>query len=117
MKQLVLILLLSLSYFSFSQDKNYFDGRDSCSFEVNNMVTPNGDDIDSEKFWVKTSCQLHEYKLQVFNRWGVIIFKTTSINEKWDCGDEKSGTFYYILSGKYLNNEEFTVNGYFQLLL
>lgn len=116
MKLLLLFLLLTLSGFSFGQDKSYFDGSDSCQFKVNNQVFPNSEQNEGGKFWVKTNCQIKTYKLQIFNRWGENVFTSENIDENWNCADQKEGAFYYILSGKYINNEEFSFNGFFHIL-
>lgn len=70
-------------------------GEDSVSFEVSlidcycNMVYPNGftpnDDNLNDYFRPTPDCpKLFEFKLQVYNRWGELIFETTDINKSWD---------------------------------
>lgn len=44
---------------------------------------PNGNAVN-EVFRPKTSQVLSEYRLQVFNRWGQVIFETADLQEGWD---------------------------------
>jgi gliding motility-associated-like protein len=61
-----------------------------------NIFTPNGDGInDLLRFDL-----LELYtgnKLQVFNRWGKIMFESNDYQNDWDGGDLKDGTYFYIL--------------------
>ena len=70
-------------------------GEDSISFDVSlidcycnlfypNAFTPNDDNLN-DYFRPTPDCpKLLEFKLQVYNRWGELIFETTDINEPWD---------------------------------
>lgn len=70
-------------------------GEDSLSFDVSlidcycnlfypNSFTPNDDNLN-DFFRPTPDCpKLFEFKLQVYNRWGELIFETTDINESWD---------------------------------
>lgn len=70
-------------------------------FLLPNVFTPNGDGINDE-FFVTTS-GLSEYKMEIFDRWGVKIFESAEPNVHWDghttsgaqCSD---GTYYFILT-------------------
>lgn len=70
-------------------------------FLLPNVFTPNGDGINDE-FFVTTS-GLSEYKMEIYDRWGVKVFESTAPNVHWDgrtssgaqCSD---GTYYFILT-------------------
>jgi gliding motility-associated-like protein len=70
-------------------------------FLLPNVFTPNGDGINDE-FFVTTS-GLNEYKLEIYDRWGVKLFESAEPNVHWDghttsgamCTD---GTYYFILT-------------------
>lgn len=55
----------------------------SCNMWVPNSFTPNGSQFN-EYFFPVTDCTLLDYKLEIYNRWGEIIFETTDINDYWD---------------------------------
>jgi len=67
---------------------------------VPNVFSPNGDLIN-DGFGIQTS-GLTEYKLSIYDRWGLLMFESTDVNQFWDgknldnklCPD---GTYYYIL--------------------
>lgn len=70
-------------------------------FLLPNVFSPNGDGINDE-FFVTTS-GLTEYKMEIWDRWGVKIFESAEPNVHWDghtssgaqCSD---GTYYFILT-------------------
>jgi gliding motility-associated-like protein len=69
-------------------------------FLLPNVFTPNGDGVNDE-FFITTS-GLNEYKLEIYDRWGVKIFESAEPNVHWDghttsgamCAD---GTYYFVL--------------------
>jgi gliding motility-associated-like protein len=57
---------------------------DSCNFyEVPNVFTPNGDDIN-EKLIAKTSGLVEKVDFSLFNRNGMLLFKTEEPRIEWD---------------------------------
>lgn len=65
-----------------------------------NVFTPNGDGIN-ETFGLNGSLHLvTDYTLQVYNRWGAVIFESNDPSKEWDgkvSGDPSySGVYYYI---------------------
>jgi len=71
--------------------------------EIPNVFTPNGDGFN-DVFQVLTS-GIVDYDLQIYNRWGVLIFQSFSTAIHWDgrtlAGEETAqGTYYYILTAK-----------------
>ncbi len=57
-----------------------------------------------------------EYKLQIFNRWGVLIFESSELNKGWDgyTQDKKlavQGVYVWKVTGKYADGEYFTKVG------
>lgn len=49
---------------------------------IPNTFTPNGDGTN-DGFFAK-GVGINEFKLQIFDRWGHLIFQANDINEKWD---------------------------------
>jgi gliding motility-associated-like protein len=57
---------------------------DSCNFyEIPNVFTPNGDNIN-DKLIAKTSGLVERIDFRLFNRNGVVIFKTEDPRINWD---------------------------------
>lgn len=69
-----------------SSDKVEIDIREHCideDFFVPNMITPNGDGVNDE-FYIESSLVIEILKLEIYDRWGELIFFTNSIREPWD---------------------------------
>lgn len=67
-----------------------------------NVITPNGDGYND--CFVIENCDKYEGNiLQIFNRWGNIVFETENYNNKWDGEDLADGTYYFIFM--YTNKE------------
>lgn len=73
-------------------------GAEACEVVVKstNVFTPNGDGVNDF-----LSFDLIEVypgsKLQVFNRWGKLIFEDANYHNDWNGDDAKEGTYFYIL--------------------
>lgn len=85
---------------------------------VPNVFTPDGDNIN-DVFHIKNS-GMDEYSLQIFNRWGVLLFETSAPQVKWDgrtqSGEEApSGVYYFVLRAKSTANN-YEKNGTVTLL-
>lgn len=53
-------------------------------FEMPNVFSPNGDNVN-DRFGLFTLAQLDSYNCKVFNRWGQVVFETTSSTQPfWD---------------------------------
>jgi gliding motility-associated-like protein len=67
---------------------------------IPNIITPNGDAINDEL--LITASTINTFSLQIFNRWGQLMFESDDINTRWKgttlagnpCPD---GTYYYVL--------------------
>jgi gliding motility-associated-like protein len=75
----------------------------SCSLIwVPNAFTPNHDG-NNDVFLAKASTSLIQYRLQVFNRWGILLFESENISIGWDGknlkGDDcPSDVYVYLLT-------------------
>jgi len=56
---------------------------EACPFYVPNAFTPNGDG-KNDQFNPESDCAFTTYDFQIFNRWGNLLYRTTSPSEKWD---------------------------------
>lgn len=55
----------------------------NCDFYVPNTFTPNGDAIN-EGFRVYQDCPMEYFEMQIFNRWGAVVYETNDVNFVWD---------------------------------
>lgn len=77
-----------------------------CNIFVPNAFTPNGDNIN-DRFEVKhgENCQVLEYNMKIFDRWGRLIYESNSIENgyAWDgTADGKEamqGVYMWTVSG------------------
>jgi gliding motility-associated-like protein len=77
--------------------------------DVPNAFSPNADGVN-DTFAPVTNCQLTDYRLQIFNRWGNIIFFTDDQDASWN-GEVKNqpapvGRYSYRLTFRVLVNNE-----------
>ncbi|WP_073280663.1 DUF7948 domain-containing protein [Hymenobacter psychrotolerans] len=61
---------------------------------VPNIITPNGDSLN-DSFKPRFSCK--PTLLQVFNRWGTLVFETKDYHNNWSGQGLPNGTYYYLL--------------------
>jgi gliding motility-associated-like protein len=52
--------------------------------EIPNAFTPNGDGTNDTFKPFILDCPLRDYQLQIFNRWGELVFESTEFLEAWD---------------------------------
>jgi gliding motility-associated-like protein len=80
---------------------------------------PTGPEAD-QFFYPPVREKVHDYKLQIFNRWGVLIFEAHDINKPWN-GYYKNelcpqGVYVWYVEGKYANGKLFKKAGDITLL-
>jgi gliding motility-associated-like protein len=103
------------------KDSAVFDYIDVIEGIINipNVFTPNNDGYN-DYFEIQTS-GIENYSLQIFNRWGMIIFESNSNGISWDgynqagvqCPD---GTYYYVLRATAYSGKDFNRAGFVMLL-
>lgn len=69
---------------------------------IPNVFTPNNDGMN-DNFYIPGVCPGDQYTLQIFDRWGVLLFSTTLRNNGWDgrtnAGiDAADGVYYYVVT-------------------
>jgi gliding motility-associated-like protein len=71
---------------------------------IPNVFSPNGD--ASNDVYLITGVDADEFELEIYNRWGMKVFTTTSVTRGWngklDNGSEPmpEGTYYYVVTYK-----------------
>lgn len=77
--------------------------RGICSIYVPNAFTPNSDGLNSS-FKILGTEKVTEFHLQVFNRYGQVVFESRDKNEGWtgqlSNGPAQQGTYIYVLTYK-----------------
>jgi len=93
--------------------------EDCDDIEIPNVFTPNGDGVN-DYFSIKilgATC----FKVEIYNRWGILIAELESQEDSWDGTMEKTGqevsdgVYYYILSYCRYDGENVNKTGYITL--
>jgi gliding motility-associated-like protein len=87
----------------------------NCTFFVPTAFTPNNDGLN-DKFRPITKCFAKDYRLQIYDRYGKLVFSTSQIDKAWDGTIENTpvgtGTFIWMLQYRDPNNNQlFKKNG------
>ncbi|MCP4124844.1 MAG: T9SS type B sorting domain-containing protein, partial [Bacteroidetes bacterium] len=84
-------------------------------FEIFSGLSPNGDGIN-DTFVINNIESFPGNKLQIFNRWGTLIFQKEDYDNswagKWESDDVPDGTYFYLLKDGKGN----TFSGYLHIL-
>lgn len=86
---------------------------------VQNVFTPNGDGYND--FFVVKGSGLDLFTMNIYDRWGLLVFQSTSKNISWDGKDQAGndvaeGTYYYILTAQAISGRDFSQRGSLTLL-
>lgn len=65
--------------------------------ELPNVITPNGDP-KNEALYFKYLEFLGPNKLEVYNRWGLVVYEKDNYQNDWIPKDLADGTYYYVLT-------------------
>jgi gliding motility-associated-like protein len=68
-----------------------------CETEIPNIFTPNGDGIN-DRFVIGGSQGFPNSRLEVYNRWGGLVYEEDSYQNNWDAQDVADGVYFYIYS-------------------
>ncbi len=79
-----------------------------------NVFTPNGDG-HNDLFTIYDG-NSYEYTLEIYNRWGKLIWKTNNPQNHWDGSEVNDGTYYYHLSFRNCAGETIEKKNTVQLL-
>jgi len=90
----------------------------ACRPRISNVITPNADGVN-DLFFAEINCVVSDFQLEIYNRWGQLIFQSTYQRDRFDGyvnGTKVSeGVYYYSLS--YLAKGRSTVSrGAFTIL-
>lgn len=84
----------------------YLDEHIFADYFIPNIFTPNGDSYNP-RFVIKGLDFCDEFLLRIYNRWGELMFQSTSILDSWDGTykgkDVPDGVYFYIIKGNRVN--------------
>lgn len=67
-----------------------------CELTIPNVISPNND--GKNDVWQIINIEYHPNTLvQIYNRWGVLIYENPNYQNTWDGGDSADGTYFYIV--------------------
>ena len=101
-----------MGFGAFAQDKMPDSEKvEVCPIRMPNAFTPNDDGVnDYFYFTFVEDCQPSTFSLQIFDRWGRLVFETKDYQEKWDGrydGQElKEGGYFWIMTSKVNTDSE-----------
>lgn len=72
----------------------------ACNIIIPNVITPNGDAMNDYLVFENLE-YFPDNHLQIFNRWGQLIYEKDGYQNDWDGDDHTDGTYFFILE---LNN-------------
>lgn len=64
--------------------------------QIPNIFTPNNDGIND--FFKIKGVEDNLWKLEIYNRWGNMVFYSESYKNDWDAKNVSAGNYYYVLS-------------------
>lgn len=90
-----------------------------CKMAIPTGFSPNGDGLN-DKFRAFSNCNVKEFKLEIYNRYGEIVYRTESIEDGWDGSfkerEQGINTFVYFIEGRYEDNEKINYTGTITLI-
>lgn len=72
---------------------------DPCLVEYPNIISPNGDNVNDifNVNGLENYLALGNVKLQVFNRWGGLVYEDENYKNDWKAEGVEDGTYYYVI--------------------
>jgi gliding motility-associated-like protein len=93
----------------------YVTCKEVKDFEIFNAVSPNGDGLN-DVFKIEGVHKYPNNRLQIYNRWGALVYDATKYNNDWDGSWNNyilpDGTYFYVLD---LGNGSSAYSGYLEL--
>ena len=68
---------------TFTKDFEVTHTNCDCPFFVADAFSPNNDGLNDE-FIIKHSCDLSQFRIRIFNRWGEEVYSSMNVNAGWD---------------------------------
>jgi gliding motility-associated-like protein len=75
---------------------------------IPNVITPNGD--GKNDFFEVPEYLLGSVSLDVYNRWGLPVYRSQQYHNEWNGGDLSSGAYFLILNSSCLEMQKFVLS-------
>ncbi len=115
MKFLIVIIILTLNipFLKGQVDRKNAKFMDTCTVKVAVPEVLDKKEItdSTNNFQIKCNCNLLEYKIKFFDRWGNSVLVYNNINDPIRIIDLKVGAYVWIVDAKYPNGKRETKNG------
>ena len=76
-----------------------------------NAFTPNGDGLNDEFIGVGLTDYLLDFRMEIFDRWGGLVFSSQDAQRGWDGGRAPAGVYMYRVSYRVPRGERTEVRG------
>ncbi|TAF72581.1 MAG: gliding motility-associated C-terminal domain-containing protein, partial [Bacteroidetes bacterium] len=70
---------------------------------------PNGDEKNDT--WQPLTENADKYQLQIYNRYGTLVFESTTWNQAWNASNSPDGIYFYHISYTDCNNQTQSIKG------
>lgn len=80
------------------------------SFDLPNVVSPNGDGYN-DLFQPLNVENIYSFQLQIYNRWGQVLFETDDVHFTWDLKHLSASTVFWKASYQNHKGEDFATSG------
>jgi len=93
----------------------------SPSVQLPNVFTPNNDGVNDEFVAISASMDIESYRIEIYNRWGNVLFTSDDILEGWNGSvndtEVAGGVYFYriVLTSKNNPDVEYLQHGFFHL--
>lgn len=96
-----------------------YSGNYNCNIQLPNAFTPNNDG-KNDRFPQVFNCDFSNYELKIFNRWGELIFQSTSPTKSWHGiymgALQPTGVYIYLLNYRLSSGDKKTKSGTITLI-
>lgn len=100
---------------STSESINNFSNDCESVLEMPNIFTPNSDSLN-DYFKPIIIKNINELTIQIFNRWGEVVYESNDLSFKWDGYKVSDGIYYWYIKYNDFYDKEFQQKGYVQLV-
>jgi len=102
----ILFSFLFVPYLFSQTDSTTIVKNDTCEWLMPNVITYYCSSIYDWKdyeFFVASTCAVKVYHIEIYNRWGEVMYESTDINKYWYAKDVDDGSYIYQITGVYSN--------------
>lgn len=112
------ILTITLFIFSLigSAQENKTSVSNDCKWEIPDVLSKESSQEGGFQFITHCNCDVQDFELSIFDRWGHAIFTTKDITEPWDASEADDAVYFVTIKGMYSDGNEYDYTGKFHLM-